>query len=169
MGEYDGDGLRAYGIRAGKRKTTKRASGLYAGKKKTTNPWIKHVKAYAKSHGLTYNEALKAPGVKRGYKKTSSGSGMRAGARRTSSKMPKMTKKMMNMMMMEMIRKKKSLGGDMAPKKSEDSALFEKAAKQMNEQFAKERKEKSDYENKLSERYSRLKGLEPPKSVREKN
>jgi hypothetical protein len=101
MGEYDGDGLRAYGLRAGMRAGKKKAA-----KKKTTNPWIKHVKAYAKSHGLTYNEALKSPGVKRGYKKT--GSGMRAGVRRTSSKMPKMTKKMMNMMMMEMMRKKKA-------------------------------------------------------------
>lgn len=30
--------------------------------KKSTNPWIKHVKKYASTHGLTYGEALKKAG-----------------------------------------------------------------------------------------------------------
>jgi hypothetical protein len=56
----------------------------------------------------------------------------------------------------------------MAPKNSVDAALFKKAAEQMNKQFSKERKEKGQYESNLAERYATLKGLEPPKSVKEK-
>lgn len=33
------------------------------------NPWIVHVKAYAKKHGMKYSEALKHPGCKASYKK----------------------------------------------------------------------------------------------------
>lgn len=33
------------------------------------NPWIAHVKAYAKKHGMKYNEALRHPACKASYKK----------------------------------------------------------------------------------------------------
>ena len=46
-GMMDGEGVRH------KRKK----AGVMAGKK-TTSPWIKHVKHYAKTHGITYGEAL---------------------------------------------------------------------------------------------------------------
>jgi len=36
---------------------------------KKPNSWIMHVKKYAKMKGLTYQEALQSPGVKKGYKK----------------------------------------------------------------------------------------------------
>jgi len=59
------------GIYAGKKRksTRKSASGLraYGITKKPANPWVKHVKQYAKSHGLTYGEALSSPGAKRSY------------------------------------------------------------------------------------------------------
>jgi hypothetical protein len=54
------------GIRAGMR------AGLKAGAKKKksgTSPWISHVKKYAKSHGMTYGEALSDPAVSSSYKK----------------------------------------------------------------------------------------------------
>lgn len=76
MGAYEleGDGRKK---RMTKPKSKKemgglRAYGLKAGKKMTMNPWIKHVKAYAKAHGMSYNEALQSPNIKKGYKKVSS-------------------------------------------------------------------------------------------------
>lgn len=33
------------------------------------NPWIEHVRAFAKKHGLSYSAALADPRVKVGYKK----------------------------------------------------------------------------------------------------
>lgn len=36
--------------------------------KSPASAWIRHVKQYAKDHGINYAEALKSPGVKRGYK-----------------------------------------------------------------------------------------------------
>uniref|UniRef100_A0A6C0BK19 Uncharacterized protein n=1 Tax=viral metagenome TaxID=1070528 RepID=A0A6C0BK19_9ZZZZ len=38
--------------------------------KEITNPWIAHVYRYAEEHGIKYNEALKTPAVKKGYKKS---------------------------------------------------------------------------------------------------
>ena len=35
---------------------------------KTSNPWIQHVKAFAKQHGITYWKALKSPQCKSSYK-----------------------------------------------------------------------------------------------------
>jgi len=35
------------------------------------NKWIEHVTAYAKKHGMKYNEAMKAPACKAEYKKGS--------------------------------------------------------------------------------------------------
>jgi hypothetical protein len=37
------------------------------GKGLNTNPWVQHVKAYAKEHGCTYKEAMKK--AKETYKK----------------------------------------------------------------------------------------------------
>jgi hypothetical protein len=58
----------------------KKKSGSKSRKGKTTggkmNPWIKHVKKYAKDHGLTYAEALKSPRARSSYK------GGEGGARR---------------------------------------------------------------------------------------
>jgi hypothetical protein len=34
----------------------------------TTNPWIKHVQAFAKKHKLTYFQALRHANIKDGYK-----------------------------------------------------------------------------------------------------
>ena len=64
-----GDGLRA-GIRAGARKprsTTRKPRATSS--RRPANPWIAHVKKFARDHGLTYAEALRSPGLKRGYKK----------------------------------------------------------------------------------------------------
>ena len=33
------------------------------------NKWIEHVTAYAKKHGMKYNEAMKAPACKAEYEK----------------------------------------------------------------------------------------------------
>ena len=33
------------------------------------NPWIQHVKAFAKKHGMKYNEALRNPQCKNSYRK----------------------------------------------------------------------------------------------------
>lgn len=57
-----------------KRKSTKNQLGGKKGKKKTkgkkpANPWITHVKNFAKQEGINYREALKHPGVKSSYKK----------------------------------------------------------------------------------------------------
>jgi len=38
-----------------------------------TNPWIEHVRSYAKKHNMQYFEALRHPNIKDGYKKTSGG------------------------------------------------------------------------------------------------
>ena len=35
---------------------------------KTSNPWIQHVKSFAKQHGITYWKALKSPQCKSSYK-----------------------------------------------------------------------------------------------------
>ena len=35
------------------------------------NKWIEHVQAYAKKHGMKYNEAMKDPKCKEAYKKGS--------------------------------------------------------------------------------------------------
>jgi hypothetical protein len=49
-----------------------RLKGLHGGKirRKSTksSPWITHVKAYAKHHGMNYAEALRDPGCKNSYK-----------------------------------------------------------------------------------------------------
>lgn len=85
MGMYE---LEGEGIRAGrKRKSTRKkkiscysstgkglyARGMSAGKKrkspkKSSNPWIQHVKKYARQHGMDYAEALMSPGIRKGYK-----------------------------------------------------------------------------------------------------
>ena len=59
-----------------KRKSTKNQLGGKKGKgkrktngKKPANPWITHVKKFAKEQGINYREALKHPGVKSSYKK----------------------------------------------------------------------------------------------------
>jgi hypothetical protein len=36
--------------------------------KKGASPWILHVKAYCKKHGVTFPEALKSPGCKQTFK-----------------------------------------------------------------------------------------------------
>lgn len=55
---------------AGRRR--RRASGVRAGLRaygrKPVNPWIQHVKQYARSHGMSYRDALMSPGVRRGYR-----------------------------------------------------------------------------------------------------
>jgi len=33
------------------------------------NPWIMHVKAFAKSHGINYAQAIKSPACKASYRK----------------------------------------------------------------------------------------------------
>jgi hypothetical protein len=33
------------------------------------NPWIVHVKAFAKAHGMNYAQAIKSPACKASYKK----------------------------------------------------------------------------------------------------
>jgi hypothetical protein len=43
-------------------------TGQYGGGKRK-NPWIEHVKSFAKKHKLTYPQALRHPSVKNGYKK----------------------------------------------------------------------------------------------------
>ena len=49
-----------------------RLKGMHGGKVKRkstkTSPWISHVKAYAKHHGMNYAEALRDPGCKNSYK-----------------------------------------------------------------------------------------------------
>ena len=35
---------------------------------KSSNPWIQHVKSFAKQHGITYWKALKSPQCKSSYK-----------------------------------------------------------------------------------------------------
>lgn len=34
-----------------------------------SNPWIAHVKSWAKQHSMSYRDALKHPGCKSAYKK----------------------------------------------------------------------------------------------------
>lgn len=38
-----------------------------------SNPWVEHVRAYAKKHNLQYFEALRDPKVKKGYKSKKGG------------------------------------------------------------------------------------------------
>ena len=38
---------------------------------KKVNPWIEHVRQFAKNHGITYGEALRHPKIKVGYQKVS--------------------------------------------------------------------------------------------------
>jgi hypothetical protein len=44
-------------------------AGISTGGKRGASKWITHVKAYAKKHGMKYNEALKDPKCKASYKK----------------------------------------------------------------------------------------------------
>lgn len=60
MGDFMGEGL-------GKKKSViKKKSNSNT---KMANPWIEYVKAYAKKNNMKYNEALKDPKMKAGYKK----------------------------------------------------------------------------------------------------
>lgn len=43
------------------------------------NPWIEHVRAFAKKKGLTYFQALRDPDVKKGYKKKVGGTVSQSG------------------------------------------------------------------------------------------
>jgi len=47
----------------------KKMGGIATGGKRGVSPWIAHVKAYAKKHGMKYNECLKDAGCKSSYKK----------------------------------------------------------------------------------------------------
>lgn len=51
-----------------KGKGRKRA-GVSTGGKRGSSPWIAHIKAHAKKHGMKYNEALKDPRAKASYRK----------------------------------------------------------------------------------------------------
>jgi hypothetical protein len=47
----------------------KREGGISTGGKRGVSSWITHIKAYAKKHGMKYNECLKDAGCKSSYKK----------------------------------------------------------------------------------------------------
>jgi hypothetical protein len=51
------------------KKSGKKSSGKKMSGKKSANPWIEHVKAFARKHGINYAEALKHSDLKKGYRK----------------------------------------------------------------------------------------------------
>jgi len=58
-----------FGFLKGKGKKGMMKAGVATGGKRGASPWIAHIKAYAKKHGMKYNEALKDPNAKASYKK----------------------------------------------------------------------------------------------------